>query len=161
MLAKPSRAEPVEDAAISNLLEIDLKEQEDLNIWEEKAAAQAKPKRRAYSFHKPQPARLTALPKQQPQHLEPHNTRSDFDQELMRLSHSDSRENPQEWKNNKLMSRSSQLNEGEYWMSKVNWMSEPHKKELSSQPKLNKRLCFGLEAGNRKEARRSMRYEDE
>lgn len=151
MLAKPSRPEPVEDAAITNLLEIDLREQQDLDIWEEKAAAQAKPKRRAYSFHKPHPPKLAHIPKQP--HPEPHNTRSDFDQELMRLSDSDSRENPQEWKINKLMSRSSQLNEGEYWMSKVNWMPEPLKKEHSSQPKLNKRICFGLEAAHRKEAR--------
>lgn len=158
MQATLSRPEPVEDAAISNLLEIDLREQQDLDIWEEKAATQAKPKRRAYSFHKPQPPKLAALSKHPPP--EPHNTRSDFDRELMRLSHSDSRENPQEWKNNKLMNRSSQLSEGEYWMSKVNWMSEPPKKEHSSQPKLNKRICFGLEAAHRKESRR-VRYEDQ
>lgn len=79
----------------------------------------------------------------------------------MRLSHSDAKEGQQDWKNSKLMSRSSQLSEGEFWMGKVNWMPAPPKKEHSSQPKLNKRICFGLEAAHRKEAKKGLRYEDQ
>jgi hypothetical protein len=41
------------------------------------------------------------------------------------------------------MTKSFQFNEGEYWSSKVNWMSESQKQEHSSQPKLNKKLSFG------------------
>jgi hypothetical protein len=49
--------EPVEDKAINSLLEIDLKEMEDLNIWEEKKEQRVNPKRRTYSFHKAHPSK--------------------------------------------------------------------------------------------------------
>lgn len=146
----PLENQPAEDKAITNLLEIDQREQ-DLNSWEDpRLLFKGRPKGRTVSsrrFRPPNTHRYT----------NPHHTKPE---ELRTSQRPSNPENDAPMTNscplpdakNPKQNKSQDFNEGEYWSSRVNWMSE-HRNQPLSQPRLNKKFCFGYEINGRKGSR--------